>query len=211
MRQGLQQPVRGCGHAFRLAGWLLFLLCVSPLWAEAPPDRAFSANAIIAEAEIHTDATLGDAQGVTLRDGKIYLYGDVSDAHPRVGVVREYDMQLKPTGRVVWLRRDGKPLLRHPTGLTADDRWGTFLGDTVNQKAKIYRFDWEQMWRDGNLDHSVRDEIDDDDAVNGCRPEFVAVAGRPLLASADYGDVHPELRLYDPELMLKFHRTSARA
>ncbi len=146
---------------------------------------------------------------MTLRDGKFYIYGDVTDANPRVGVIREYDAAVKPTGRVVWLRRDGKPLLVHPTGLTSDDKWGLFLGDTRNKKARIYRLDWPRMWADGNLDHAVLDEIDDDAAVTGCRPEFVALAGRVLLATADYGDAHPEVRLYDPELMLRFHRTSA--
>jgi hypothetical protein len=35
------------------------------------------------------------------------------------------------------------------------------------------------------------------------------VGGRTLLATADYGAVRPELRLYDPERMLKAGRTSA--
>jgi hypothetical protein len=51
--------------------------------------------------------------------------------------------------------------------------------------------------------------IDDDAAINGCRPTFVEVDGRTLLATADYGDVRPELRLYDPDALLKAGRTSA--
>ncbi len=51
--------------------------------------------------------------------------------------------------------------------------------------------------------------IDDDAAINGCRPLFVNHGGRISIATADYGDVHPELRLYDPEVMLKAGRTSA--
>jgi hypothetical protein len=51
--------------------------------------------------------------------------------------------------------------------------------------------------------------IEDDAAVNGCRPEFVALGGRPLLATADYGDVRPEIRLYDPEVLLASRRSSA--
>ena len=43
----------------------------------------------------------------------------------------------------------------------------------------------------------MRDVIDDDAAINGCRPVFVTVNGRTLLATADYGDCHPEIRLYD--------------
>jgi hypothetical protein len=163
----------------------------------------------LAAAEAFTVPDVGAIQGVTLHGGKIYLYGDVGDAQPRVGVIREYDARLRPTGRAVWLSRDGKPLLLHPTGLTFDGRWGTFLGDTVNQKATIYRIDWERAWEDGNLDRAVRDVIQDDAAVNGCRPEFVQVGGRVLLATADYGDVRPEIRLYDPDQLLKAGRTSA--
>ncbi len=140
---------------------------------------------------------------MAVRDGKVYAYGDVWGANPRVGVIREYDLDLRPTGREVWLRKAGKPLILHPTGLTWDARFGTFLGDTVNKKATIYRLDWERAWHDGNLDSAVLDAIEDDAAVNGCRPEFVTVGGRTLLATADYGDVRPEIRLLDPEALLK--------
>jgi hypothetical protein len=152
---------------------------------------------------------LGAMQGVSFYDGKVYLYGDVYSVKPRVGVIREYTRDYKPTGRVVWLRRNNEPLLRHPTGLTWHSKWGVFLGDTVNRKGFIYRFDWNKAWEDGNLDRAVLDVIEDDAAVNGCRPEFVTVEGKDYLATADYGDVHPEVRLYDPEKMLKEKRTSA--
>jgi hypothetical protein len=148
-------------------------------------------------------------QGLTYHDGKVYLYGDVWDAKPRVGVVREYDADFQPTGRVVWLRRDGKPLLIHPTGLTFHPRHGVFLGDTVKAKSVIYRLDWDRALKDGVLDNAVRDVIDDDAAVNGGRPEFVTLDGKDFLATADYGDVRPEVRLYDPEKLLQFKRSSA--
>ena len=148
-------------------------------------------------------------QGVCVRDGKIYAYGDVFLANPRVGVIREYDLELKPTGRAVWLRKGGKPLILHPTGLTWDETFGTFLGDTVKKKAAIYRLDWVRMWEDGDLTNSVLDVVDDDAAINGCRPTLVSYSGKTYLASADYGDVHPEIRLYDPALMLSARRTSA--
>ena len=83
------------------------------------------------------------------------------------------------------------------------------LVDTVNKTAVIYRLDWRRAWSDGNLDHAVLDVIDDDAAINGCRPTFVAYNGRTLLATADYGDIHPEIRLYDPELLIKARRSSA--
>jgi hypothetical protein len=176
---------------------------------QPPPDGTWTADAVVDLASSVTDDRLGAGQGVAVRDGKVYAYGDVHAAAPRVGVIREYDMDLKPTGREIWLRRGGKPLILHPTGLTWDARFGTFLGDTVNKKATIYRLDWERAWRDGNLDAAVLDAIEDDAAINGCRPEFVSLGGRPLLATADYGEIRPEIRLLDPEALLRAGRTSA--
>jgi hypothetical protein len=189
-----------------LVGSVALAPCVR---AQAPPDAAWTANADLDPKTTRTMPGLGAMQGVSFRDGKVYLFGDVWDADPRVGVLREYTKEYEPTGRVVWLRRDGKPVIRHPTGLTWHPHWGTFLGDTVNRKAVIYRLDWERAWADGNLDHAVRDVLDDDAAVNGCRPEFVTVGGRDYLATADYGDVRPEVRLYDPEKLFRAKRSSA--
>ena len=196
---------------------VLILLCLfaslaphSGLWAQAPADETWTANAELEKTQNLTMDGLGAMQGVSFHDGKVYLYGDVWDAKPRVGVIREYTTDYKPTGRTVWLRRHDKPLLCHPTGLTWHSRWGTFLGDTVNRKAVIYHLDWKKAWEDGNFDKAVLDEIDDDAAVvNGCRPEFVTVGGNDYLATADYGDVRPEVRLYDPEKLLKAKRSSA--
>jgi hypothetical protein len=185
------------------------LLDVRFLPGQAPPDASWQADADLERPTTRTADGLGAMQGVSFRGGRIYLYGDVWNARPRVGVIREYTGDFTPTGRVVWLRRDGKPLLLHPTGLTWHERWGTILGDTVKTKGVIYRLDWGRAWEEGNLDHAVLGVIDDDAAVNGCRPEFVTVAGRPYLATADYGDVRPEIRLYDPDKMLAGHRTSA--
>jgi hypothetical protein len=176
---------------------------------QPPPDGTWTADAEVAEVRRFTDAALGAAQGVAVRDGKVYAYGDVYGATPRMGVIREYDRDLNPTGRQVKLGRGGRPLIIHPTGLTWDRTLGTFLGDTVLKEAVIYRLDWDRAWAEGNLDHAVLDAIDDDAAINGCRPTFVESGGRRLLATADYGDVRPELRLYDPESMLRAGRTSA--
>jgi hypothetical protein len=173
-----------------------------------PPDGEWTANAVLAESRAITDLGLGAVQGVVVRDGKVYAYGDVVMAKPRVGVIREYDLDLKPTGRVVWLRRGEKPLILHPTGLTWDPRFGTFLGDTVLKKAVIYRLDWARAWQDGVLDNAVLDVIDDDAAKNGCRPTFVTARGRSFLATSDYGDLSPEIRLYDPEALLAAKRSS---
>ncbi len=174
-----------------------------------PPDQSWQADAALENARKVTDEKLGACQGIAIRDGRIYAYGDVYSAKPRVGVIREYDMDLRPTGREVWLRRADRPVIVHPTGLSWHESFGTLLGDTVKKKAVIYRIDWDRAWSDGNLDRAIRDVIDDDAAINGCRPTFVTLSGRALIATADYGDVHPEIRLYDPELLFKARRSSA--
>ena len=117
----------------RIVAWLF--LCSLPgcksTAQQPPPDASWTADAKLDVERSITDVGLGAVQGVVVRDGKVYAYGDVFQAQPRVGVIREYNERLEPTGRVVWLRKDGKPLIIHPTGLTWHDRWGTFLGDTV--------------------------------------------------------------------------------
>ncbi len=144
---------------------------------QPPPDGTWTADAEVAEAQKFTDTALGAAQGVAVHDGKVYVYGDDYNASPRVGVIREYDRNLAPTGCEVRLSRGGKPLIIHPTGLTWDARFGTFLGDTVLKKAIIYRLDWERAWADKTLDNAVLATIDDDAAINGCRPIFVTLGG----------------------------------
>lgn len=174
-----------------------------------PPDGTWVADAEIEVEQAVTDLGLGAAQGASIRDGKVYAYGDLVLAKPRVGVIKEYSLDLKPTGRVVMLTRNSRPVIVHPTGLTWDEKYGTFLGDTLKGKATIYRLDWAKAWADGNLDHALLDTIEDDAAVNGCRPVFVQVNGHNLMATADYGEVRPEVRLYDPEVLLAAHRSSA--
>src|SRR5580704_14204548 len=91
------------------------LLLFSFVRAQAPPVETWTANADLNIIQKLTMPGLGAMQGVSFRDGKVYLYGDVWDANPRVGVIREYTTDYQATGRVVWLRRNGKPLLVHPT------------------------------------------------------------------------------------------------
>jgi hypothetical protein len=200
-----------------IAAWLVVWLSLvtSAAAQQPPPDATWVADAVLEVERSLTDTGLGAVQGVIVRDGMVYAFGDVFHAEPRVGVIREYTERLEPTGRVVWLRRGGKPLILHPTGLSWHARWGTLLGDTIKSpdptrsQAVIYRLDWERAWKDGDLDQAVRDVIEDDAAINGCRPEFVTVGGRSLIATADYGDVRPEIRLYDPEVLLLAGRSSA--
>jgi hypothetical protein len=79
-----------------------------------PPDSSWMADAAVENPRIVTDAKLGACQGIAVRDGRIYAYGDVYSVKPRVGVIREYDMDLNPTGREVWLRQADRPLIIHP-------------------------------------------------------------------------------------------------
>ena len=103
-----------------LLSWLSGL---PPLFAQ-PPDATWSTNAELENARALTMEGLGAMQGASFHDDKVYLYGDVWDAKPRVGVIREYTKDYKPTGRVLRLRKGDQPLIRHPTGLT----WHAALG-----------------------------------------------------------------------------------
>jgi hypothetical protein len=188
---------------------LFWSVCSYIARAELPPDSTWKANAAIADLQFHTDVSLGAAQGVSYRERKLYFYGDVYAAKPRVGIIREYTLDMQPTGRDIQLSRAGKPLICHPTGLCWDKRFGCFIGDTVNKVGHIYQLDWNKALADGNLDHAVLAEILDDTATNGCRPEYVSLGNRRLLATADYGDVHPEVRLYDPALLVSLHHSAA--
>ncbi len=213
MRESRAQS-NGPGEWSRIVAYSVMIWASTTMSARSqgpPPDSGWMSDAIVEKSAKVTDVKLGAAQGVAIRDGRIYAYGDVYSVNPRVGVIREYDLDLKPTGREVWLRQGDRPLIIHPTGLTWNDRWGTFLGDTIKDKKKamIYRLDWNRAWSEGNLDHAVLDVIEDDAAINGCRPTFVQVDGKSLIATADYGDIHPEIRLYDPEVLLKAKRSSA--
>ena len=140
---------------------------------------------------------LGAGQGVEVRDGKVYLYGDAS-----TGVIREYNLvgtsALTYTGRQILLTTGGRDLVSHPTGLTVSPGIGTFLGNTVAQQGTIMMIDWARALATGTLDGAILATIADDLAVNGTRPEFVRVGQQWLVATADYGAVANEVRIYDP-------------
>ncbi|MFZ5829893.1 MAG: hypothetical protein ACOY3P_07385 [Planctomycetota bacterium] len=182
---------------------------MQPGTAELPPDSDWQANTILEDVQTVSDDRIGAGQGMSRRGEWLYVYGDVYIATPRVGIIRQYTLEVKPTGREIVLARGGQTVVQHPTGLTWDERFGCFLGDTVDGVANIYQIDWPRALREGNLDNAVLAHIRDDAAVNGCRPEFVTLKGRRLVATADYGDTTPEIRLYDPEEMLAAGRTSA--
>jgi hypothetical protein len=162
---------------------------------------------------LHNNQTadhLGSAQGIEVRDGFVYLYGDTD-----TGVIREYSFkssaagrQLTYTGREIKLTQQGRDLIAHPTGLTHHQRFGTFLGDTVRGQGVIYLIDWQQALDDGNLDRAVLNACRDDLAVNGTRPEFVEIEGAWYIATSDYGDAGNYLRLYDPAVLATAQQTS---
>ncbi len=203
-------PGAGRGFFYRVCSVLLLVVADVPgAMAQRPADSDWSANAVVAEGSQFALTGVGAAQGVSMIDGFIYVYGDATRSERGTGVISELDADLQPTGRTLLLNRGGRPLLDHPTGLTRHPSLGFFMGNTSSQKAKIFRLDWDRAWRDGNLDNAVLAVIDDDAAINGCRPEFVRLGDRDLLATADYGDARPEVRLMDVEAMLKHGRTSA--
>ena len=105
------------------------------LKAQPPPDASWTADAGLDEPHAFTDPGLG-ASGVVVRDGKVYAYGDVYTRRRASASSANMTSRSAPRAASVWLRRDGKPLIIHPTGLTWDDRWGTFLGDTVLKTSR---------------------------------------------------------------------------
>jgi hypothetical protein len=155
---------------------------------------------------------LGACQGAAVHDGFVYLYGDAKPA----GVIRQYILQDNGSPQLIYtnleiaLTYDGQNLINHPTGLTWHSQFGTYLGNTITatKKGTIYHLDWPRMLIDRNLDHAVLNTIDDDLAVQGCRPEFARRGEQWLLATADYGQVRNEIRFYDPAKMANARHTS---
>lgn len=154
---------------------------------------------------------LGAGQGVEVRDGFVYLYGD-----GETGVIREFEAvgldssrpRLQPTNRVISLTHNGRDALAHPTGLTHHPAFGTIMGDTVGGIGRIHFLDWGRALSDGNLDHALLHSLHDDLAVNGTRPEFVEYLGKPYVATSDYGSRGNAVRLYRPESLRDAEKTS---
>lgn len=153
---------------------------------------------------------VGAAQGLVIHEGLVYVFGDAD-----TGVIREYRVafeqavpRLVYTGREILCTVDGADIAPHPTGLTFHPEFGCYLGDTVRRVGTIFRIDWERALADGTLDNAILQRIDDDAAVNGTRPEFVELDDRWYIATADYGDVNNQVRLYDPTRLARAERTS---
>ena len=86
---------------------------------------------------VQTLEKLGACQGASQHDGFVYLYGD---ANP--GVIRQYTVDAGPvpklqyTGLEIALTRNGVNLINHPTGLTWNPQFGTYLGNTITATKK---------------------------------------------------------------------------
>lgn len=157
--------------------------------------------------------SLGACQGITYKNGKVYLYGD-----REVGVIREYLLEedtLKYTNHEIRLTMDGKDVINHPTGIAHNGIAPTFIGNSVRLneegtawKALIYCINWEGLLNKGTLDGNVFNVIEDDACIQGTRPEYVKYKDKWYVATSDYGNKANEVRLYDPEFLKKASKTS---
>ncbi|GAB4544406.1 MAG: hypothetical protein Tsb0013_01480 [Phycisphaerales bacterium] len=199
-----------------LVACVLATACASPSSSTtiAPRDTAHAlwrADTPAPEVRIITRQTLpgvGAAQGVAIRGGFVYVFGDAD-----TGVIREYtfDVQgpaLVPTGRDITLTLGATDLLPHPTGLTFHDDFPALIGDTVGGVGTLFWIDFDRALDDGTLDRAVLRRIEDDLATDGCRPEFMLHEGRLVVATSDHNASPNRFRLYDPERLRDARRTS---
>ena len=100
------------------AAFMVLLLQSRP--SDAASDRRGLEGQCSARPRWSSLATRLGCPGSELPRESPFFYGEVYQAKPRVGIIREYTLDLKPTGRDIQLARNGKPLLVHPTGLTWD-------------------------------------------------------------------------------------------
>ncbi|MHC2991009.1 hypothetical protein OB13_05225 [Pontibacter sp. HJ8] len=160
-----------------------------------------------------TAEALGACQGVSYINGKAYLYGD-----REAGMIREYAVagdSLAYTQKEVLLTQDGKDVINHPTGIAYNGKGPTFIGNSIRLnkegtawKAVIYAVDWEGLLEKGTLDGNLLKVIEDDACIQGTRPEYVTYRNKWYVATADYGNKANEVRLYDPQALLKASKTS---
>jgi len=159
--------------------------------------------------------SLGACQGVSIQNGRIFLYGD-----REVGMIREY----KTVGdSLVYLNKEMKltlndsDVINHPTGIAYQPSLPVFIGNSIrlnkegtNWKAVIYCIDWKGLQRTGKLDGNLLNTIDDDTCIQGTRPEYVQYNNKWFVATADYGNKLNEVRLYDPSKLKTTKKTSAK-
>lgn len=157
--------------------------------------------------------SLGACQGISYQKDRIFLYGD-----REVGVIREYKLlndSLVYQQKEYKLTLKGKDVINHPTGIAHRNTASVFIGNSIRLnsegtqwKAVIYAINWGGLLKTGTLDGNLLNTIDDDACIQGTRPEYVKYKNKWYVATADYGDKGNEVRLYNPERLLKCHRTS---
>lgn len=154
-------------------------------------------------------ADVGAAQGIVSHMGKFYIFGDkCHSSGDHIGIIREFDSNLTPTGRCVRLRTNKGAVIQHPTGVTFANGSVAYIGDTVQGTGRIFQVDWDKLWRDGDLRNGILAVISDDAAVSGSRPELVKQGRKQYLASADYApEPAAAIRFYDIPAMLQLRRT----
>jgi len=95
---------------------------------QPPPDGTWTSNATIEVANAVTrPRARSGARGSWFAMARSMGMATIVFATPRVGVMKEYDLELRPTGRSVRLTQNGKPLTSPPDWATFDPRWGTLL------------------------------------------------------------------------------------
>jgi len=159
--------------------------------------------------------SLGACQGVSIQNGRTFLYGD-----REVGMIREYKMvgdSLVYINKEMRLTLNDSDLINHPTGIAYHESLPVFIGNSIrlnkegtNWKAVIYCIDWKGLQRSGKLDGNLLNTIDDDTCIQGTRPEYVQYQNKWFVATADYGNKFNEVRLYDPSILKTAKRTSAK-
>lgn len=159
--------------------------------------------------------SLGACQGISYQKGKIFLYGD-----REVGMIREYKQlgdSLQYQHQEIRLTIDGKDVINHPTGIAVHEKMPVFIGNSIRLnpegtlwKAVIYHVNWEGMQKTHTLDGNLLQTIDDDTCIQGTRPEYVEYNHKWYVATADYGNKNNEVRLYDPQMLARNTKTTAK-
>jgi len=157
--------------------------------------------------------SLGACQGVSYQDGKVFLYGD-----REIGVIREYKTEgdsLAYVGKEMKLTLNDTDVINHPTGIAYNGKDPVFIGNSIRLNpegtrwsAVIYCIDWKGLQNTGRLDGNLLNTIEDDACIQGTRPEYVRYKKKSYVATADYGGINNEVRLYDPAALAKARRTS---
>jgi hypothetical protein len=157
--------------------------------------------------------SLGACQGVSYQSGRIFLYGD-----REVGMIREFKMvndSLVYQHKEVKLTQNDQDVINHPTGIAYNGSGPAFIGNSIRLNAEgtkwravIYCVNWKGLLQSGTLDGNLINTVEDNACIQGTRPEYVKYNNKWYVATADYGDHGNEVRLYDPEKLMKASKTS---